>query len=319
MAKARRDAKSALLHPEQLRHRQLEVYYIVLAQEPGFEADFEGLYVLCTERSRLLPDEAVARRLMRFCEHWRLPSRSGIQDVLWTVFVVKPRLLLGDSIDVRNVVPCPRVVRDWPSVVDLARAISDPDPSASPAQALAHAETQMRAAPEHHGFRPIPPHHSNEQELRWLARRLVYRAIRELRWGQIAEAERRDRSGHQTDMRSVQSSVVNWAETLDVPLPDLPGGWPAARESNLTPAASRAFAALVGLESATFADWRSRTDLPKSTFRNARAELLDGGFVQQADDGGYSPSGTTARRRVQSRDGFACAAKPALPWTLQLR
>lgn len=232
MARATRSVEPPRLHhPEQLRHRQLEIYYVVLAEEPGFEADFEGLNAICTARPLLLPAEAIARRLIQFCRHWRLPPATGVQDVLFTLFVAKPQLLRDYSIDVRNVIPCPRVVAEWPSVVDLARAISDSGPSTSPTRAMERAETELRAALSSHGFRPIPPRHHNETELRRMARRLVRRVVNETPWQQIADAEGDDTNQHAPDLRSVQTTVREWSRALDIPLPALSGGWPVRNQS----------------------------------------------------------------------------------------
>ena len=114
-----------LYHPEQLRLRQLAAYYDVLSDQPGCAEDLERLYAICTAP---LPIAVGARHIVEFCKKWRLPLGTGAQDVCWSLPFTE--VVREDMPNYRfRLEVCPRIILNWPSVSDLARAISDPHPN----------------------------------------------------------------------------------------------------------------------------------------------------------------------------------------------
>jgi hypothetical protein len=208
----RHTAQAELLHPEQLRLRQLEIYYLVLSEESGFGASLDELYAIGDT-----PAAVIVRSLTRFREQWRLPPRSGLADVLWTLQLKEE--MADDVILLSTLMPAPRLVTDYPSVLDLALAIDDRKPGATAEAIWRKAKADIKAEFRRRGFNRVPPQHRNEYEMRRLARRVVRRVIRQDTWEQIAQAESVARE-------SVISSVREWAQTLGLVLPELPRGRP---------------------------------------------------------------------------------------------
>lgn len=217
MSKRLGPAPPALLHPEQLRLRQLEIYYSVLSEEPGFAKNLDHLYAIVNA-----PESVIVRALVRFSEQWQLPS-SGPSDVLWTLQLKEE--MADDEKVLHELVPCPRLVTSYPSVVELARAIADPEPGATAEGAWRRAQADVKAELRRRGFKPAPPRHHDEQEMRVLARRVVRRVMHRTSWLKIADAEHRD-TGRYPDVRAVQLSVQQWAKALGIRLPEVPGGRP---------------------------------------------------------------------------------------------
>ena len=68
------------------------------------------------------------------------------------------------------------------------------------------------------GWGPLPPRYRNRADLRRMARRLYRRAVLGSTWKTIAEHESTDPQGVRVSVPTVRTSVVAWANVLDVPL-----------------------------------------------------------------------------------------------------
>jgi hypothetical protein len=92
------------------------------------------------------------------------------------------------------------------------------------ASILAQAEQMKQVTRERGGHSRSPRYYSADEILR-LARRLYLRTIHRLSWEAIAKEE--ERAGHERpDVKSVRTTVRDWARDLGIPLPPGKPGQP---------------------------------------------------------------------------------------------
>lgn len=212
-----------------------EAYYEALNTDPRF--CFELLDLREIVRPYLAapwPYGAAAPLVGQCAERWRLPREHGVADLWESLFVScweteAPFLTIG-----------PRSY-----MAPVAQAISaeapEPimyDPTLHGAKWL-RAEAKRRAAEVERkllaqgtalgeqlsSWGTIPPHHRDSAVLLRLGLRLYRRAVLELSWTEIAKQESAGTSEY-CDWQTVRSTVVSWANQLDVRLPVRPSGRP---------------------------------------------------------------------------------------------
>jgi hypothetical protein len=72
---------------------------------------------------------------------------------------------------------------------------------------------------QQHGARPLGVRHQDPVEMRRMALRLYRRAVRNLRWEEIADVEMTEDPDAEPDAQTIRRTVTNWARVLDIPLP----------------------------------------------------------------------------------------------------
>jgi hypothetical protein len=179
-----------------------------------------------TRGPKIPPTEAI--RISRFVATWHLPRRYGLQDVwasFWAAHIGYPLRLITSQREYEPLV--------LPPVVPKAPEPFPYDPNIQIPATIRHLLDQLtrqfredldmqiedrRRQARKKGWGPLPPRYRNRADLRRMARRLYRRAVLGSTWKTIAEHESTDPQGVRVSVPTVRTSVVAWANVLDVPL-----------------------------------------------------------------------------------------------------